>query len=140
MEAKSRRRPGTLNEPGKPPVDWKTDVRNLYKKALQKDSGGHPLVILVDVNRPFEPGMPPGQKAWQKDVFEMFERLPENAPHNPACEALLVLTNFAWHHDRDGIAGPGEYMFALPSWSRRGIADRRVVEQLVAFFEPAMME
>ena len=130
VEVKSRRRPGTLNEPGEPPAEWRTDVDNLYRKAIEKDPGGHPLVVFIDVNRPPERDMPPGHKEWQRDVMAMIGRLPLNSPMEPAREALLVLTNFGWHYEAYAVAGPVEHMFVVPKWSHHRIAAERVVEWL----------
>lgn len=132
VEAKSRHREGVLHQPGSVPSEWKTELDDLYRKALRKDPQGHPLVVFLDVNRPHEPRLPTGEKQWQKDIFAMFERRQDNTPSNPARESLLVMTNWSWHLDGGAPAKPGEYLFALPTWSKHGIADRAVLDRLVA--------
>jgi hypothetical protein len=132
VEAKSRHREGVLHQRGMVPSEWKTELDDLYRKALHKDPQGHPLVVFLDVNRPHEPRLPAGEKLWQKDIFAMFERRQDNTPVNPARESLLVMTNWSWHLDGSAGAKPGEHLFALPTWSKHGIADRAVLDRLVA--------
>jgi len=132
VEAKSRHREGVLHQRGVVPSEWRTELDDLYRKALHKDPQGHPLVVFLDVNRPHEPRLPAGEKLWQKDIFAMFERRQDNTRDNPARESLLVMTNWSWHLDGGARATPGEYLFALPTWTKQRIADRAVLDRLVA--------
>ena len=94
VEAKSRVRPGVLNQRGS--FDYQEDFRgiqNLFKKATKQRPDGMPFVIFIDVNLPPSPGVPFSKKPWLVDVRRAIGGEP--SVDAPDLFTMLFVTNFA---------------------------------------------
>lgn len=97
VEAKSRRRRGTLNEAGATPElsTIRADVQNLVTDALGQHPGDKPFAIFVDTNVPPEvPGFQ--ERFWEdaKGIISGFSA--RGLLQDPF--SLLALTNCGWHY------------------------------------------
>lgn len=122
VEAKSRHRPGVLNEQGEPNEDDPLhvdarQVRALFRKALDKDIGDLPYLIFIDINAPIEEGAVGFDKEWVKRVRKWVDRLEKPTAENPDRYNGLFVTNFAPHYQGDEVARPGEWICVLPGYT-----------------------
>jgi len=116
VEAKSRHRAGTLQQPGPPPdlASLRGDVRGLYMKAIAKDPKDKPFAIFIDANLPHQPELQHLDKAWIPEVWNMVtEHLTSLLP-GPAPFSALFVTNYAWHYEGRNIPNAGEHFFICP--------------------------
>jgi hypothetical protein len=108
VEAKSRHRPGVLEERGvmtENPTPAK--IKEHYENALQQNPGGIAFLVFIDVNLAFTPSIPPMEKPWVKEAMKCFDgRRQEGKATDP--DTGLILTNFGWHYFRDWAGMPGE--------------------------------
>ncbi len=98
VEAKSRRRPGAVNESGE--FSYSEDVRgleNLVRQAKKQGPAGLPFLIFIDLNLPASPGLPSAERPWMKDVMKLMDRLGVPTAESPDPYSALVLTNYAFH-------------------------------------------
>jgi hypothetical protein len=108
VEAKSRRRPGFLGQPGSPkPLDEiEADVATLLVKALRKRAD-HERVIFIDVNVPPQEGSV-FEAEWFKKVASQLRRLEETQrPDDPWPPAFVFFTNHPYHYVGNEIPEPG---------------------------------
>lgn len=110
VEAKSRHRAGVLNERGAFREDARAEIRRLYESAAGQNPGNLPFLILIDVNLPLTPDVPPLEKDWIREAMEMFEHRHHEGLQN--YDTALILTNFGWHFERDEGTPAGENMWA----------------------------
>lgn len=115
VEAKSRHRPGILEEPpqayqGRSHASAK--IKEHYANALQQNPGGVPFLIFIDVNLPLTPRIPPLEKDWVKEAMKFFEDRRQEGKLTDSDTGLL-LTNFSWHYSRDPGSPSGECVYAL---------------------------
>jgi hypothetical protein len=108
VEAKSRHRPGVLEERGGMKDDpAPAKIKEHYENALQQNPGGMAFMVFIDVNLALTPATPPMEKPWVKEAMKCFDdRRQEGKTSDP--DTGLVLTNFGWHYYRDRAAMPGE--------------------------------
>jgi hypothetical protein len=108
VEAKSRHRPGVLEERGAMADDpAPAKIKEHYENALQQNPGGMPFLVFVDVNLALTPATPPMQKPWVEEAMKCFDdRRQEGKATDP--DTGLILTNFGWHYYRDRAGTPGE--------------------------------
>jgi hypothetical protein len=108
VEAKSRHRPGVLEERGVVKDDpAPAKIKEHYENALQQNPGGMPFVVFIDVNLALTPATPPMEKPWVKEAMKCFDdRRQEGKATDP--DTGLILTNFGWYYYRDRAASPGE--------------------------------
>lgn len=94
VEAKSRVRPGAVNERGE--FQSKLDVegmRKLFSRALKQGPAGLPFMIFLDVNMPIDP-----KGTVEQDFFNTFLGFMERVTEEHADRACAIaLTNFAFH-------------------------------------------
>jgi len=117
VEAKSKHRPGTLHELGDPTtsVKLKADVGQLYNRAVEKDPGGKPLVVCIDVNLPVASSTAEMPR-WTESARHFFDqRSPSRTA--PAKEFCMILTNFNWHFAADSRAPGGWHFNSFPEWT-----------------------
>jgi hypothetical protein len=93
VEAKSRHRPGVLNEKGVPPDEYRADFKKLYGNARKKKPD-LPFVIFIDANLPPEPDVPWAKSPWLQDIKGIFEEFPEPTPDRPDPHNMVVITNY----------------------------------------------
>ena len=113
VEAKSKKRPGVLNEPGIPlPECESKGFASLLKDALKKDvPSGAFFVIFVDDNLPFSV-CSPENKAILREVKRAIGTLSEDKD----IFNLLVITSFPFHYGENNIpALPPENLIVLPN-------------------------
>jgi hypothetical protein len=110
VEAKSRHRPGVLEERGVMKDDpAPAKIKELYENALQQNPGGMPFMVFIDVNLALTPAISPMEKGWVKEAMKCFDdRRQEGKARDP--DTGLILTNLGWHYYRDRAATPGEYI------------------------------
>jgi hypothetical protein len=108
VEAKSRHRPGVLEERGVMTDDpTPAKIKEHYENALQQNPGGVPFLVFIDVNLALTPSIPPMEKPWVKEAMKCFDdRRQEGKLIDP--DTGLLLTNFGWHYYRDRAAMAGE--------------------------------
>jgi hypothetical protein len=119
VEAKSRHRDGVINQPGEFAADdpLKGDrrgLRSLLKKAMEKETGGLPFLIFIDVNAPGTDLVPGIEPRWQADAKAMLDRMPGMSEAEPAPFNALYLTNFSPHYDGEDLARGGEWLCLRP--------------------------
>jgi len=125
VEAKSRVRPGVLNQGGS--FEYKKDEKSLLRlvrKATRQATGDKPLAVFLDVNVPPTPELAPNAKPWVRDmnaVADSLDRRTRERGHDKY--GLLVVTNFGFHFGSDtehpppkeyGLVLPGAPLRALP--------------------------
>ena len=116
VEAKSRHRPGVLNEPGDPNAEdpLRSDarmVRRLFKKAVEKAPAGMPYFIFIDINAPLDAEV---DERWRREMQAWIGRLPMPTPQSPDEFNALYVTNFSPHYDGDDISRGGSWLASLP--------------------------
>lgn len=120
VEAKSRRRPGVINEAGEfdPEDPLRSDrrgLRNLITNAMAKDPGELPFLIFIDVNAPFEEYVPGVEPRWQQGVRKLLGRIPEMTGEESASFEALYLTNFSPHYQGEELARGGQWFCQPPA-------------------------
>jgi len=126
VEAKSRHRAGTLQQPGPPPdlARLHGDVRRLYVKAIAKDPKDKAFAIFIDANLPHQPEAPQLDKTWIREVGEMVtEHLTSLLPE-PAPFSVLFITNYAWHYEGCNMPNAGEHLFISPKLTKHPWKDQ----------------
>jgi hypothetical protein len=113
VEAKSRRRKGTLHEEGERPdlATLKANVDKLYKEAVTQGPDDKPFAIFIDINLPHQPELQGMDKTWIAEVMAMLRQYGERYTTEPVPFTFLFATNFAWHYKGQGTAGIPENMF-----------------------------
>lgn len=97
VEAKSKRRPGLLNEAGESSEDLKVKAHRNFRDALGKDTQGLPLLVFVDVNMPLDESFEDAAGRWAQHMADYIGPL-GTSPSEPAKFAYAVCTNFSYHH------------------------------------------
>lgn len=128
VEAKSRHRPGVLNQKGEPNEDdpLRGDaraVRALFRKAVEKDVGNLPYLIFVDINAPIEDEAVGFDKEWVKGIRRWMDKLEKPTAENPDRYNGFFVTNFAPHYQGNDIARPGEWICVLPGYTVSALSD-----------------
>jgi hypothetical protein len=116
VEAKSRKRPGVLNEPGV--FDYEEDwrgIQQLIRKAKKQRPVGLPFFIFVDVNLPPSPHVPWPDKPWIRDVQRVLGTLGTPSLENPDPFTALFPTNYAQYYGSNvESAAPPEWGAVVP--------------------------
>lgn len=99
VEAKSRHRPGALQEPGdRPPAEsLEADLDGLLLRALKQCRPTAANAIFIDANLPMTEDPEAGWKYW-KTVEAFMDRIPKRIDHEKAYNAffICVIAN-GWH-------------------------------------------
>lgn len=132
VETKSRRRTGTINEPGdlQNTGEIEADVGRLYAEALRQRPPNRAFAIFVDVNVPPQPSRSGLSKTWLTDIKDIVDKYPECSPSSPRGESVWVLTNFAWHYGAEEVASPPESIFVIPKFAAHPIQNPLTFEAL----------
>lgn len=118
VEAKSRHRPGVINQAG----DFQADdplrgdrrmVRKLFTKAMEKEVGDLPYFVFIDINAPID-GDADGEPGWQPEVKEWMSRFPVPTAEQPDKFNGLFVTNFSPQYEGDDLAQGGEWLCVMP--------------------------
>jgi hypothetical protein len=131
VETKSRVWPGVLHEPSAERFQQsvRVAVGRLYRKAIEKPTGGRPFFIFVDLNLPHEPAAAPMQKSWMNDIKGVLDDhialLIDGTP-----ETLLAVTNLGSHHIGTGAATPAEVLFLVSQLPRVPVKDWNIFEHV----------
>jgi hypothetical protein len=131
VEAKSRRRPGVLGQPGitPQPNEIRTRIGQLLNSAIQK-AGSLPHVIFVDVNVP-PSEQSPFEKPWFKDVMKSVQRSGAQGSAEDDLFNLIVFTNHPFHYVSPGIqAPPPEVISTFARNPRVAVKDNSVLEAI----------
>ena len=123
VEAKSKRRSGTLNHPlSENPSS--ASCMKLVNAGLQQAPEGMPFVLFVDVNRPFVPGKDPLKKPIGDETVKIAECLPEADAENHDKFSLLITTSFPFHYgDMETVAPPVESGEIIPQYCQYPLPD-----------------
>ena len=131
VEAKSRVRPGVLNQPGE--FDYRADFRGiqgLFRTATKQRPNGMPFVIFIDVNLPSSPGVPFDRKPWLVDVRRALGTEP--TINDPDPFTMLFVTNFAVHFGAvDEEAPSGEWTVVVPRLSEEPFRDASLPKLMI---------
>lgn len=119
VEAKSRVRPGAMNERGVFAYDGdRRGLVRLARDACKQGRDGLPLAVFLDVNVPPTPAVAPAERQWVRDVRQAaadLERAARNRGDDGEPYSALVATNFGFHFEPDdGKASPPEGALVLP--------------------------
>lgn len=116
IEAKSRRRDGTLHEKGVMPNfdEIKLDIFSLLNKAMKQNPNDKPFGIFIDINLPRPKNLQNSDETWKTIYFEKLKNegasiFGENPP------TFLAITNSAWHYDKDNLTSGGEFFLTIPT-------------------------
>jgi hypothetical protein len=117
VEAKSRRRKGTLHEEGEMPdlSVIRADVDRLYKEAVMQGPEDKPFSIFIDINLPHQPERQGMEKTWIEEIWSMLRQYGERNTAEPVPFSFLFVTNFAWHYRGRETANIPENMFVFNS-------------------------
>lgn len=124
VEAKSRTRPGVLNEPEDPGredllANDRRGVRQLFNKARKKAGSvppAMPYLIFIDVNAPSD-----RDQDWQAETQGWLAEMPASSANDPAEFTALYLTNFSPHYDADDVSIGGSWAFVAPQFPREAV-------------------
>jgi len=111
VEAKSRKRPGSVHEQGN--FSQSEDARgleNLVRQAKKQRPSGLPFLIFVDLNLPASPGVKVEERPWMRDAKIVIDRLGPVSAESPDPFSALVLTNFSFHY------GSADEVVPKPEW------------------------
>lgn len=111
VEAKSRHRPGVLNERGAFCEGSAAQIRRLYESAIGQNPGDCPFIVFIDVNLPLMPDVAPDKRPWVAEAMQTFADREQEGLENR--DTGLILTNFGWHFSREADSPPGENFVAL---------------------------
>jgi hypothetical protein len=142
VEAKSRRRPGVLNQPGTfdPATQAKGDIFRLYAEATQQGPhNNHLYFIFIDANLPVDVphnappygAMPLDSVPWMKEI-ETGLRARWNTMAGAAVESAVCITNYAPHFGNDRDAAPiGICSLFSPPNTKAPVRDIEMLDDLV---------
>lgn len=122
VEAKSRHRTGVINEDGEPDREDplrgdQRSVRRLFAKALEKEVGGLPYLIFIDINAPVGLGAVGLEGKWQSQVKAWMDRFSPPTTEQPAAYNGLYVTNFSPQYDGLQVALGGEWLEVRPRFA-----------------------
>ncbi len=139
VEAKSRRRPGVLHQPGTfTKDDVMGDLFRLYRDALQQAPPGQAYFIFIDANLPTAwPKNTPGYGAIPFDqipwVSEFVSRLQAkwDTTTGPNAETAVIVTNYAAHFGNETDPAPIGFMAPMqPPRPAVPITDNKMLDDL----------
>jgi hypothetical protein len=116
VEAKSRPRPGVLNQPGEFEEEAETQkgVQNVFRKALSQRPKDLPFLIFIDLNLPSSPEIPFDKKKWFPQILEMLDARGPRSEEKTDIFNALVLTNFSFYYGGNiGPAPKGEFVVTV---------------------------
>lgn len=132
VEAKSRKRPGSVHEQGD--FSQSEDARgleNLVRQAKKQRPSGLPFLIFVDLNLPASPGLKFKDRPWIRDAKLVIDRLGPASAESPDPFSALVLTNFSFHYGLAGEAVPKpEWGLIVPKYPCQPL-DQRLINILM---------
>jgi len=99
VEAKSRKRPGSIHEPGS--FSLSKDARgleNLIRQAKEQRPSDLPFLIFVDLNMPTSSGLRIEDRPWFRDFTIALDRINVASAESPDPYSALILTNFSFHY------------------------------------------
>ncbi|MEP7038721.1 MAG: hypothetical protein ABI891_10275, partial [Acidobacteriota bacterium] len=94
----------------------KLDIFSLLNKAMKQNPNDKPFGIFVDINLPRPKDLQNSSETWKTIYFEKLKN--EGASifgKNPP--TFLVITNSAWHYDKDNLTSGGEFFLTIPTSS-----------------------
>jgi hypothetical protein len=132
VEAKSRRRPGSIHEPGD--FSESEDARgleNLVRQAKKQRPSALPFLIFVDLNLPVSPGLKVEDRPWMRDAKVVIDRLGPASADSPDPFSALVLTNYSFHYGSANEAVPKpEWGVIVPTYPCQQL-DQRLINILM---------
>jgi hypothetical protein len=133
VEAKSRKRPGAVHEPGE--FELKRDARGLeafIRKASKQKPDGLPFVILVDINLPASPQVGPLEKPWLKDAQSALGLIGEPTSTRRDAFNAVLLTNYCYHWGDKGEPMPRAEFGVVISGAPESPMDQRTLNRVIA--------
>lgn len=133
VEAKSRRRPGALNEEGTfEPAEDAAWIYKRIKEAKTQRPAGAPFLIFVDMNFPLSPETHPDDRPWAKGLKAALEKLGSPSPDHPDFFNALVVTNFAHYFDpNESSHRRGEWGIIPAPYPEIPLTDSRALDAVV---------
>ncbi|MDD3230364.1 MAG: SEC-C domain-containing protein [Oscillospiraceae bacterium] len=132
VEAKSRRRPGVLNEPGE--YDYDTEVRgdmwHLFRKARSQKPEDLPYIIFIDMNIRPTPDLSIEEKPWNQDIIKMVNDYGEATESNPDPYNALILTNFSYYYTGQNDTSSGEYFYVVSKVPQTALTDLSILDDI----------
>jgi hypothetical protein len=132
VEAKSRKRPGSVHEPRS--FSQSEDARgleNLVRQAKKQRPNGFPFLIFVDLNLPASPGLKVEDRPWMRDAKLVIDRLSPASAESPDPFSALVLTNFSFRYGLADEAVPKpEWGVIVPKYPFLPL-DQRLIDVLM---------
>ena len=110
------------------------DVERLYKRGLEKETDGCPLLICIDVNLPHRDDAPSTLPSWAGDVREFLDRKPPSE-EEPAKEFCLSFTNFNWHFTGIEAASRQSHIYTFPEWTASAPSKDETYAAILQAFE-----
>lgn len=122
VEAKSRRRPGILHQPGQAQnlEEIKSGVVRMVNQAIEQRPPDIPFVIFVDLNLP-STGLPTQESKWFQDIKKGIDNEGQNSAENLSKYTMLVVTNYAYHYEGTSTLEEkkyGEYLAVIPKYAQ----------------------
>jgi len=129
VEAKSRHRPGILNEKGVPPDEYRADFKKLYEKARKKKPD-LPFVIFIDANLPPAPNIPWEESPWLQDIKGIFDDFTEPSLDQPDPHNMVVITNYGSFFYGDDLAKLQPALYIVSEFPIRQLPNERVLNAI----------
>jgi hypothetical protein len=116
IEAKSRRRKGTLHEHGDLPSfdEIKIDIFSLFNKAMMQNPNDKPFGVYIDINLPRPKHFQGINRDWKEIYFEKLQ-LEGASIFGETPPTFVAITNSAWHYDKDNLTSAGEFYLTVPT-------------------------
>lgn len=133
VEAKSRHRMGVLTTPGIQGdlTKVKTEVTQLFNKALKKSDYGLPFMIFIDINLPLTDEVNPLNRKWVDDIRKMLEKYNIGTIENPDKFTTLFITNFSWHYYQQSIGiKKSETVTIIPLFPKNKLINQNTITLL----------
>lgn len=101
------------------PNTTKTNILKNIKKASKKPTHGLPFFIFMDINQPLSNLPNPFDAPWIKSgQRELSNPVLGNTEDNPSRFACVFLTNYGWHHEKEGSGMiPAETLSVIPKYA-----------------------
>lgn len=113
VEAKSKKRLGSLNEEGS--FSHKSrGIADLLHLAIKQCPEDLPFVIFIDINLPFEDGQSDEEKLIYKEIKRALGTL-KSIPLSPSPINSIIGTNFPFHYDNTNPPSPTEHLLVQAS-------------------------
>ena len=132
VEAKSRHRPGVINQPGHIEEEklLRGDVWRLLNDALDKNPDNGPFFIFIDLNSPLTPNIEMQEKQWFKDLSQIITGFEDSSPQKPDPYNAVFFTNFSFYYQTEKEADPAEHLILFTRCPKYVLPDGHLLNML----------